>query len=67
MWEGVAALYSIVELSIWLPAFKLLFYSNHNHICYWTNTNKHNPFSGHRAYLCRFEVVIIQAIENIVL
>jgi len=34
-----------------------------NHTFYWTN--KHNPLSGHRAYLCRFKVVIFQAIQNI--
>jgi len=47
-----------------LPARKLVFYGNSNQILY--ETNKPNPFSGHRAYLCRFEVVIFQAIQNIV-
>jgi len=28
--------------------------------------NKQNPFSGHRAYSYRFEVVIFQAMQNIV-
>ena len=46
-------------------ACKRLFYSNSNHI--FCETNKHNPFSAHRAYLCRFEAVIFQAIQNIVL
>jgi len=27
--------------------------------------NKHNPLSGHKDYLRRFEVVIFQAIQNI--
>ena len=39
-------------------------YSNSNQIFY--EPNKHNPFSGHRACLCRVEVVILQAIQNIV-
>jgi len=56
MWDRVAALENIVQLSIWLPACKLLFYNNRIHIFYWTT--KHNPFSGHRACLCRFQVVI---------
>jgi len=41
---------------------KLLFYSNSNHI--FLEPNKHKPFSGHRAYLCRFEVVVFQPIQN---
>jgi len=56
----VAALENIVQLSIWLPARKLLFYSNSNHIFY--EPNKHNPFSGRRAYLCRFESVYSSSI-----
>jgi len=47
-----------------LPVRKLLFYSDINHIFY--ETNKHNPFSGHMAYLCRFEVAIFQEIQNTV-
>jgi len=64
MWDRVATLEIIVYLSTWLLVCKFLFYSNRNHIFYWTN--KHNPFSGHRAYLCRFEDVIFQAIQNII-
>jgi len=44
---------------------KHLFYNNSNHIFY--EPNKHNPFSVHRAYSCRFDVVTFQAIQNIVL
>ena len=36
-----------------------------NHIFY--GSNKHNPFSGHRVYLCRFQVIIFQVIHNILL
>jgi len=46
-----------------ITARKLLFYSNSNHIFF--EPNKHNWFSGHRAYLCRSELVIFQAIQNI--
>jgi len=40
------------------------FYINGNHIFY--ETKKNNPNSGHWSYLCRFEVVIFQAIQNMV-
>ena len=59
--DQVAAIKNIV-LSIWLTVRKLLFYSNP--IFY--GPNKHNPFSGHTVYLCRFSVVIFQASQNIV-
>jgi len=38
-------------------------YSNSNHI--FKKINKHNPFSGPRAYLRRLEVVILQTIQSI--
>ena len=38
------------------------FYSNSNHLFH--ETNKHNPFSGHRAHLYRFEIVLFQAIQS---
>jgi len=62
--DRLAALENIDQLSIWLPVRKPLFYSNSSHI--FNDRNKHNRFSGHRAYLCRVEVVIFQAIKNIV-
>jgi len=46
-----------------LPVCKLPLYSDSNHIFH--EINKHNPFSGHTAYLCRFEVVIFRAIQNV--
>jgi len=64
MRDRVGGLENIVWLSIWLPVRKLLVYSNSSHI--FNERNEHNPFSGHRAYLCHFEVVIFQAIQNIV-
>jgi len=63
MRDRVGAHENIVQLLIWLPVRKLFFCSNSNHI--FNETNKHNPFSGHRAYLCRFEVIIFQAVQNI--
>jgi len=63
MRDSVAALENIVHLSIGLTVCKLLCYSNH--IFY--GPNKHNLFSrhGHRIYLCRFQVVIFQVVQNI--
>jgi len=62
MQDRVAALENIVLLSIWLFIPKLFFHSSNNHVFY--EPNKHNPFDEHRAYLCRVEVVIFQAIQN---
>jgi len=59
MCEHVVALENIVYLSIWLAVRKLLCYSYH--IFY--GPSKHNPFRGHRVYLCRFQVVIFQAMQ----
>jgi len=63
MGYGVAALEVIVWLSICLSVRKRLCYSNH--IIY--GSNKHNSFSTRRAYVCRFQVVIFQAIQKSVL
>ena len=48
MRQRAAALQNIVLVSIWQTVRKLLFYSNSDEIFY--EPNKHNPFSGHRAY-----------------
>ena len=60
---GTVLLPTKISSSSRLPVRKLFFDSNicNNHIFY--EPNNHNPFNGHRAYLCCFEVVIFQAIQ----
>jgi len=59
MRDHVAALEN-TALSMWLAVRKLLCCCKH--IFY--RPNKHNPFSGRKVYLRRFQLVIFQAMQN---